>query len=115
MTTNSFSIRSTLEHISSLAKRANCYLKIEVMPTGLIQVVYKIGRKQKTELLAETSSVVLLHSEKVDKVLSTLEDLTAEERHLVLRELESYPEPQPQHPIQFVDRQGNVQASHPGF
>ena len=74
------------------------------MPTGLIQVSYKIGKKQKTELLAKTSSVVLVHSEKVEKVLSTLAELTGEERHLLLRELESYPDHQPRPPIQFLDR-----------
>ena len=117
MTSNSFSLKSSLEHISSLAKRANTYVKLEVMPTGLVQASYKIGKKQKTELLADTSSVVLVHSEKVEDILSTLATLTGEERHLLLRELESYPEPDPQlqHPIQFVDPRGNVQISHPGF
>ena len=109
MNPNSFNLTSSLEHISSLAKRAESYINIEVMTTGIIRVKYWVGKKKHEEVLSENSNIVIVPPRRVQEILSTLEGLSDQERWFLLRALEQYPKQDPDpHPALYRSEDSEV-------
>ena len=90
---SSFNIESSLEHISSLTNKGNQYVTIEFKPTGLVRVYHWVGSQRIETILDENNSILVCPDDKIQKILSTLEDLSSQERWYLLRALEQYPLP----------------------